>query len=48
VAEASRILQVEGGWLPRHAISIGWPAASQSRPSGIPLGRLTVEDLLSW
>ena len=48
VAEASRILQVEEGWLPRHAMSIGWPAASSSRPSAIPRGRLAVQDLLSW
>ena len=48
VAEASRVLGLGEGWLPRHAISIGWPAASSPMPDGIPRGRLPTQDLLWW
>lgn len=48
VAQASRILDLSPGWLPRHAISVGYPAAApQPRPTAIPAGRLPVTTLVT-
>lgn len=47
VAEASRLLRVEPGWRPHHAMSIGWPAPPEpGRTPAIPTGRLTVAELI--
>jgi nitroreductase len=48
IAEAIRILRIEPGWLPRHAMSLGWPAVTQrSQVSALPTGRLSVTELVS-
>jgi nitroreductase len=48
VAEACRILGLEPGWLPQHAMSLGYPAASQQGPpTAIPAGRLPLSALVT-
>ena len=47
VAQAARLLQVEPGWLPHHAISIGYPGTPMTGSKAIVSGRLPVEKLLS-
>jgi nitroreductase len=48
VAEAGRILGLEPGWLPKHAMSVGYPAISgQLRPTAIPAGRLPLTALVT-
>jgi hypothetical protein len=47
VAQARRILGIEPGWLPLHAMSIGYPAtAPQPPPTAIPAGRLPLTTLV--
>lgn len=47
VRAAGRILRLDPGWLPRHALSLGWPAPRRDGgTSAIPTGRLTVAELL--
>jgi nitroreductase len=49
VAEASRILRLEPGWLPQHAMSVGYPATSQQPPpTAIPAGRLPLTTLVTY
>lgn len=48
VAEASRILGLEPGWLPRHAMSVGYPAAPRLPPTAIPAGRLPLTALVTY
>ena len=46
VAEAIRVLGVEPGWRPHHAMSLGWPAVFEHHQTpAIPTGRLTVAEL---
>jgi nitroreductase len=48
VAEASRILGLEPGWLPHHAMSVGYPADSQQLPpTAIPVGRQPLTTLVT-
>ena len=47
VAQAAQLLQVEHGWLPHHAISIGYPGTPMTGSRAIDSGRLPVEKLLS-
>jgi len=48
VAEANRILGVGPGWLPQHAMSVGYPASSQQLPpTAIPAGRLPLTALVT-
>ena len=47
VAQAAQLLQVEPGWLPHHAISIGYPGTPMTGSRAIASGRLRVEELLS-
>jgi nitroreductase len=48
VAEASRVLGLEPGWLPLHALSVGYPATSQQLPpTAIPAGRLPLAALVT-
>jgi nitroreductase len=46
VAQAAQLLQVETGWLPHHAISIGYPATPVTGSRVIASGRLSVDELL--
>ena len=47
VAQAAQLLQVETGWLPQHAISIGYPGIPKTGSRAIVSGCLPVEELLS-
>jgi nitroreductase len=48
VAQASRILGLEPGWLPQHAMSIGYPATSgRLPPTAIPAGRFPLTALVT-
>jgi nitroreductase len=47
VAQAAQLLQVEAGWLPHHAISIGYPGPPMTGSRAIASGRLSVDELLS-
>lgn len=48
VAEAIRILRIEPGWLPYHAMALGWPSvAERSHESALPKGRLAVAELVA-
>ena len=48
VAEARRILDLGPGWLPQHAMSVGYPATSQQlQPTAIPAGRLPLNALVT-
>jgi nitroreductase len=47
-AEASRILDLAPGWLPHHAMSVGYPATAQPPPpTAIPAGRLALTALVT-
>jgi nitroreductase len=48
IARASAVLRVEPGWVPRHAMSIGYPAPRPAGRSAVPPGRLPAEQLLRW
>ncbi|MCM6776712.1 nitroreductase family protein [Nocardia sp. CDC159] len=49
VRQAADILAAPPGWLPRHAIALGYTDDENHRsPTAIPLGRLSVDDLLTW
>ncbi len=49
VLAAAEILDAPPGWLPRHAIALGYTDDDNQRsPTAIPVGRLPVEDLLTW
>lgn len=46
---AASIVGCDSGWLAQHAIAIGWPVSPQiPGRSAIPVGRLSVSDLLRW
>ncbi|MFI6867768.1 nitroreductase family protein [Nocardia sp. NPDC050406] len=47
VARVAALLELPEGWLPRHAVALGYPAATPS-PSAIPTGRLATSELLRW
>lgn len=47
VTTAAQILKVESGWLPRHAISIGYPGSPVSGTHAIATGRLSMAELLA-
>jgi len=47
VEQAAQLLQVETGWLPHHAISIGYPGTPMTGVRAIASGRLPVAELLS-
>jgi nitroreductase len=47
VAKAAQLLQVESGWLPHHAISIGYPGVPMTGSRAIVTGRLPTAELLS-
>ncbi|MEV4237558.1 nitroreductase family protein [Nocardia sp. NPDC050408] len=49
VVRAAALLDIEPGWLPRHAIAIGRRDPQRHRsPSAIPTGRLPGPTLLTW
>lgn len=48
VSRAAELLRLGPGWLPRHAIALGYPALLAGAPNAIPSGRLSVAELLSW
>lgn len=48
VARAAALLGLDGGWLPRHALSLGHPGPRARGRSAVPGGRLPVEQLLRW
>ncbi|QIS20744.1 nitroreductase family protein [Nocardia terpenica] len=49
VREAAELLGVPDGWLPRHAIALGYTDADNHRsPTAVPRGRLPVSELLTW
>lgn len=47
VAKAAQLLQVERGWLPHHAISIGYPGIPMTGSRAIATGRLSTAEILS-
>ncbi|WP_212762102.1 nitroreductase family protein [Nocardia uniformis] len=47
VAQAATLVDLPAEWRPRHAVSIGYPAATPT-PSAIPTGRLPTAELLRW
>ena len=47
VERAAQLLHVEAGWLPRHAISIGYPGTQMTGVRAIASGRLPLAELLS-
>lgn len=48
VDAAARLLGAPPGWLPRHAMSVGYPAPpALLGPSAVPTGRLAVGELLT-
>lgn len=47
VEQAAQLLQVGPGWLPHHAISIGYPGTPMTGIRAIASGRLPVTELLS-
>ncbi len=50
VARAAGLLALASGWLPRHVLSLGHPAAVApgAGRSAVPTGRLPVEQLVRW
>lgn len=48
VAVAARVLGVDTGWLPRHALSIGYPAAPRVGKRAVHGGRHDVTELLRF
>lgn len=47
VTKAAQLLKVESGWLPHHAISLGYPGIPITGPRAIATGRLSTAELLS-
>lgn len=47
VERAAQLLRVEAGWLPHHAISIGYPGTQMKGMRAIASGRLPLAELLS-
>lgn len=47
VTKAAQLLKVESGWLPRHAISLGYPGLAVSGSRAIADGRLSTAELLT-
>ena len=47
VAAAARLLNLDSGWLPRHAISLGYPGATVTGTRALPSGRLPTQSLLT-
>lgn len=47
VTIAASLLRVENGWLPRHAISLGYPGAPFTGTRAVTSGRLSTAELLS-
>ncbi|MFJ4651265.1 nitroreductase family protein [Nocardia sp. NPDC088792] len=49
VARAAELLRLDAGWLPRHAIALGYPdPAAAHSPTAIPQGRRPIVELLTW
>ncbi|MBF6176701.1 nitroreductase family protein [Nocardia blacklockiae] len=48
VRRAAELLSTASGWLPRHAVALGYPAPDRAAPTAIPRGRLPVDELLTW
>jgi nitroreductase len=48
IARATTALRLEPGWVPRHALSVGHPAARPGGSSAVPSGRLPAAELLRW
>jgi nitroreductase len=48
IHRAAATLRLDGGWTPRHALSLGYPAPSPAGRSAVPRGRLPTSELLRW
>jgi len=48
IARAAAVLRLEPGWVPRHALSLGYPAPRPAGRSAVPPGRLPTDEVLRW
>ena len=48
IVRAAVTLRLESGWVPRHALSLGYPAPRPAGRPAVPPGRLSTDELLRW